>query len=153
VLLIGAALLLASLLHLRRADLGLRSDHVLTASLSLPDATYRRYSQVLGFYEELRRRVSALPGVRAVGLSESLAPTGSRWSGVAAVAGGAGGCGFHHRLIDDGYLAALQVPLLQGRSFAPRRWPAAPRRRARRAGRPAGAPAFRRGAGQPALRA
>src|SRR5262249_29174949 len=41
ILLIGAGLTIKTFIHLQRADAGLRSDNVLTMSLTLPDAKYQ----------------------------------------------------------------------------------------------------------------
>src|SRR5579863_3483289 len=53
VLLIGAGLMLRSLLNQLRLDPGFRQENVLTASLSLPHATYSKEEQVGRFYDQL----------------------------------------------------------------------------------------------------
>jgi predicted permease len=66
VLVIGAGLLLRSLIELQRVDLGFNPDRVLTAQLVLPTADYPN-ERVVGFYRSLLERVGQLPGVEAAG--------------------------------------------------------------------------------------
>ena len=64
VLVTGAGLLMASLLHLERGDLGLKADHLLTYWFSLPEPQYNTPQEV-AFYDELLERMRALPGVQS----------------------------------------------------------------------------------------
>ena len=73
-LLIIAALLLISLNHLKHVDLGFDRTNVITGSLQLPAALYREQGNVTTYWDELARRVSALPGVSAVAFTDSLPP-------------------------------------------------------------------------------
>ena len=66
VLVIGAGLLLRSLIELQRIDLGLNPERVLTAQLVLPSADYPN-ARVVGFYRTLLERLAQLPGVEAAG--------------------------------------------------------------------------------------
>jgi predicted permease len=63
---IGAGLLLRSLIELQRIDLGFNPERVLTAQLVLPTADYPP-ERVVGFYRTLLERVAQLPGVEAAG--------------------------------------------------------------------------------------
>jgi len=71
-LLIGAGLLLRSFANVSRLDLGFRSEGMLTLQLSLPPSRYPDGKAEIRFEQELRRRVSALPGVRAVAVAQSM---------------------------------------------------------------------------------
>src|SRR5262249_57283889 len=66
-LLIGAGLLLRSFWRVMRVDPGYDAENVLTLRLRLPDAKYDTSEKKLAFYEEMTRRVAALPGVRSAG--------------------------------------------------------------------------------------
>ena len=55
VLLVGAGLLISTLLRLQNVDPGFRSDHVLSLSLSLPSAKYPKDAQVVEFYRQSAR--------------------------------------------------------------------------------------------------
>jgi putative ABC transport system permease protein len=73
-LLIVAALLLASLNELGRVDIGFDSHNLLTSSISLPAAQYAEPGRVVAFWDELRRRIEALPGVTAVAFADGRPP-------------------------------------------------------------------------------
>jgi predicted permease len=73
-LLIVAALLLTSLERLRQVDLGFDTARVLTGSIRLPGAQYRDNDRVNAFWQELQRRVEALPGVSAVAFADGIPP-------------------------------------------------------------------------------
>ena len=62
VLLVGAALLIRSLINLQQTDLGFRPDRVLTVTVPLPGT---RYDPVKAgaFFRESQTRIAALPGV------------------------------------------------------------------------------------------
>jgi len=68
VLVVGAGLMIRSVVNLFAIDPGIRPDGVLTMRLSTPAAWYPDSVRVAAFHSELRRRVAALPGVKAVGL-------------------------------------------------------------------------------------
>jgi len=55
---------MASFLRLETSDLGLKPDHLLTFSFSLPEPQYNT-AQQLAFYDQLLERMRALPGVQS----------------------------------------------------------------------------------------
>ena len=71
-LLIGAGLLLHSFERLLSVDPGFEPDHVLAMNVSLPTAKYTKPEQQTAFFDEVLRRVSALPGVRDAAISAAL---------------------------------------------------------------------------------
>lgn len=73
-LLVAAGLLLASLNQLARVDLGFDSHNLLSASILLPAAQYREPERVAAFWDELQRRVEALPGVAGVAFADGRPP-------------------------------------------------------------------------------
>jgi putative ABC transport system permease protein len=70
--LVPAGLTSKSLSILMQADLGFRSDHVLTAQMSLPAAKYATSAQRLTFYDQLLERLRSLPQVESVGASQHI---------------------------------------------------------------------------------
>jgi putative ABC transport system permease protein len=120
VLLIGAGLLVESLVRLVRVNPGFYSNHVLTATLALPGARYNSEQQV-DFFEDLATRVGVLPGVRVVSAVAPLPFSGSSWDiGVEVEAhpvpqGEMPYVGFH--IVCPGYFKAMQIPLIRGRDF------------------------------------
>ncbi len=123
-LLVGAALLLQSLLRLQHVDLGFAPDGVVSARVSLPGTRYPDDARTSAFYRQLLDSLAGLPQVQAVGLGTS-APftTGVRVGGSArdrahAASPDAGIPAVQH-IVSSGYFEALRIPLLAGRSFGP----------------------------------
>lgn len=72
VLLVSAGLLGKSLNRLLRVDVGFQTDHLATVGLELSDATYAKDEQVLAAERKIISRVSGLPGVESVGITNVL---------------------------------------------------------------------------------
>ena len=72
VLLADAALLVQSFRNLRNARPGFDPSNVATFTISLPRSTYQNYQGVETFYRRLNERLAGMPGVSAVGITESL---------------------------------------------------------------------------------
>ena len=119
---IGAALTTRSFIRLQAVNPGFNSEGILTASLMLPEASYRDPSRRAGFYRALVERVAAAPGVKAAGLVSDLPFGGSKSGGDVVVEGApAPRAGDRliafYRTVDAGYFPAMQVRLLRGRFF------------------------------------
>ncbi len=71
-LLIGAGLLVHSFRQLLRVDPGFDAHNVLSMNVSLPTVKYGKPQQQIEFFDEVLRRVSALPGVRSAAISAAL---------------------------------------------------------------------------------
>jgi putative ABC transport system permease protein len=65
-LLCGAGLAIHSFLNLLRVDLGLRTDHVLTFSLHVPDSRPKDPEKIIVYYKQILSSVSTVPGVKSV---------------------------------------------------------------------------------------
>ena len=72
VLLISAGLLVRSFRYLLGVDPGFDSANVLTMNISLPTVKYADAQKQIAFFDDVLRRVSALPGVRAAATSAAL---------------------------------------------------------------------------------
>jgi putative ABC transport system permease protein len=77
-LLICAGLLLRSFGKLLRTDPGFDSRNVLTMNVTLPTVKYAKPEQQIAFFDEVLRRVRALPGVRDAAMSAALPLTFKR---------------------------------------------------------------------------
>jgi putative ABC transport system permease protein len=73
-LLVGAGLLLASLNELGRVNLGFDAKNLLSGAILLPAAQYREPGRVAAFWDEIQRRIEALPGVSAVAFADGRPP-------------------------------------------------------------------------------
>jgi putative ABC transport system permease protein len=62
-LLAGAGLAIHSFLNLLRVDLGLRTDHVLTFYLPVPDSRPKDPEKIIAYYKQILSSVNAVPGV------------------------------------------------------------------------------------------
>ncbi len=124
VLLVGAAMLLKSLLAMQSVETGLDTRHVL--ALNVPVMSYGRTpEQIVSFYRETVRRIAALPNVNHVAIGTQIP-----WRDA-----GSFGPGFqfstdgrvpvpgeedpraYFRTVSPGFFAALGVPLIAGRDF------------------------------------
>ncbi|QOY87910.1 ABC transporter permease [Paludibaculum fermentans] len=123
VLVIGTALLLQSLARLQDSELGFRPDHVLVASVSLPESKYPTLDHAAAFYRRLLPEVQALPGVTSTGMTSMTPMSGDDTS--MSVAEGPGpaqpqekGRQASWRIISPGTMETMGVKLLRGRFFS-----------------------------------
>ncbi len=121
VLLVGAGLMLRSFVNLLRADPGFQPEHVLTASLALPEADYKTGDVVSHFYDRLLNNLSSAPGVSTAGAGSDVPWTGYDDNAGFNIEGKTSppGEGFHARyhLASPDYFRALGIPLVRGRYF------------------------------------
>jgi len=120
-LLIGAGLMLRSLLNQLHLDPGFREDHVLTATMSLPSAEYKTDEQTAQFYKQLLGDLRAMPGVEAAGAGSDLPWTGWDENSSFDIEGKQPPPneffhGRYHAATPD-YFRALGTPLVRGRFF------------------------------------
>jgi predicted permease len=121
-LLVGAGLLIQSLQRLERVELGFEPADVTTAMIGLTPERYKGPEGSWAFYERLLQRLAAEPGVRAVAVTSG-APFDGGNTGMPIEAVGPSRLNgkplqADWRMVSPGYFQALQIPLLQGRSFA-----------------------------------
>lgn len=67
ILVVGAGLLLRTLVALTQIDLGFNPNRVLTAQLQLTTTDYPRDADVIGFYRQVTERLESVPGVTSAG--------------------------------------------------------------------------------------
>jgi predicted permease len=135
-LLTGAGVLLASFYRLQHVNLGFQVDDVLTFEVNLPSARYDA-SRRAAFHEELAQRLRTIPGVVAAGGISFLPATGSYHGWNTSILSGpsAGtqvtkrdGFNIQQRTVSGELFAALQIPVLEGRTFDARDHAGAPPR-------------------------
>jgi putative ABC transport system permease protein len=122
VLLVGAGLLLRTLLALASVDRGYRAEDALTMMVD-PGPEYRTSEATLQFYEAVGREVAALPGVRGVAWATTL-PMGVSYQGawfVDVVGDPPRQPGQRPRadyqIVSPSYFSTLDLPVLSGRPF------------------------------------
>lgn len=125
VLLSGASLLVRSFWNLERQQLGMQTNDVLTVHVPLNGERYP--TGYLDFYLRAETALRLVPGVTAVGMSDSVPPDANSWRGetryseLMVVGGqrtppGVGGT-VVSRLVTPGYFRVLQIPMIEGRGF------------------------------------
>jgi putative ABC transport system permease protein len=121
VLLVGAGLLIKSFRRLQEVDPGFDPRNLLTMRLFLPMSKYAEPQQRQAFFEQVLRRIEALPGVRAVGTSTSI-PTLGGGDTYFTIEGkpfpdpNRKVTAFNPMVSHD-YLRAMKIPLIKGRHF------------------------------------
>jgi putative ABC transport system permease protein len=121
ILLAGAGLLIESTVRMSSAPLGFRTDHLLSARISLPATAYPRLSNRATFYNRLASTLAAIPGVDGVALTSSL-PLYVAGSGVMSVQGRAAPPlsdigDVRGEDVSNDYFRVMGIPLVQGRVF------------------------------------
>jgi predicted permease len=117
VLLAGASLMVRTLLAVQRADLGFRSERLLTMRIPLPDARYPDPARRTAFFQEVLSRITALPGIAAAGVNTGVHPLGNLGLPVEVVGGAQESALAMIHQISPGYLDAFHIPLVAGRSL------------------------------------
>ncbi|HET7584263.1 MAG TPA: ABC transporter permease [Gemmatimonadaceae bacterium] len=119
-LLFASTLVIASFARVLRVDPGIRGDHLLTMTVSLPRARYDS-TRSTAFYQELEERIDATPGVRGVAFA-SLVPFGGDFDriGISRIAGeperqGSDMPEADRYIVTPSWFATMGVRLLRGR--------------------------------------
>ncbi len=123
VLLIGAGLMIRSLVALRAVAPGLDPRHVVTMTVGLSSTKYPQPAQRQRFFDRLLRGVRSLPGVESAAVIDALPVSGGGSTQPIAIAGRPAAIVAEQpevavRRISPGYLRTLRIPLLRGRDFA-----------------------------------
>jgi putative ABC transport system permease protein len=125
VLVVGAALLIRTLVALQHVDMGFEPAHVLSASVAPPRTQYRDPEALRQLFTRLVERAATIPGVRSAALTNMLPLTGGEMNlsfriegrppaatpGSEPVAGA--------RIVSASYPTTLGMRLLQGRDLTP----------------------------------
>ena len=119
VLLVAAGLLVRSFLRVLDVNLGFRPERAAALRVD-PDTRYATQAQRNTYFDELLRRARAVRGVAAAGLTDAL-PLGRNRSWTAPAKGRVYPKGklpvAYVRLVTEGYIGAMGIPLRSGRVF------------------------------------
>ena len=122
ILLVGATLLVRSIIRLERQSLGIRQDHLLRGRIYLPPVRYADAGTITRFCDDFAARVRALPGVINATVT-TVYPPNNGWIQMLDIPG-------HpvtriqdipsaqFGVADAHFLSALGIPLIRGRDFA-----------------------------------
>jgi predicted permease len=121
-LLVGAGLLIQSVMQLEGVNPGFDARNVLVFNIALPGVKYPTDTSAELFTEQLMPRLNALPGVRAAGTT-SVIPFGGSWStssftieGLVVPPGQNGPWG-DSRVVTPRFFEAMRIPIKRGRAF------------------------------------
>src|ERR1700678_1886698 len=122
-LLTGAGLAIHSFLNLLRVDLGLRTDHVLTFYLPVPDSRPKEPEKIIAYYKQILSSVSAVPGVTSASAMTGLPLFGAGFGMPFTIVGKPAfndpsmrpGAGFG--MVTPGFFQTFGIRLVQGRVF------------------------------------
>jgi putative ABC transport system permease protein len=121
-LLVGAGLTLRSFQSLLRADAGIRQHGLMTAFISLPAGRYTDDGRRVATYDEIERRLAALPGVRSVGATSHLPLSGQDSRSGIVIEGREPTpdtpTRAHPRAVTLDYFRTMGITLLAGRNFS-----------------------------------
>ena len=122
VLLVGAGLLIRSLARVLDVNMGFHPEFAAAMRVD-PDPGYQTGDRILEYFDEVLRRAREVPGVAAAGLTDSL-PLGMNRSWGTPAKGQFYPNGrfpsSYIRLVSDGYIRAMGIPLRAGRDFTER---------------------------------
>jgi predicted permease len=122
VLLVGSGLLMRSFLRVLDVTLGYRPASTVALRID-PNSRYATQAQRNAYFDEALRRVRAMPGVEAASLTDVLPLGGDRSWGVAAKGQTTKmdeDIDAFVRIVSDGHLQAMGIPLRAGRDFTAR---------------------------------
>lgn len=122
-LLVGAGLMLRTFQHLQAVDPGFDPRNLLTMEIAAGGTAYPSGAQRIRFFDQLRPRLEALPGVESVSFINHLPVNGDIWTLGIAIAGREApppgqGPSAAYRVVQPGYFSTMKTPLVRGRDFS-----------------------------------
>ena len=122
-LLTGAGLAIHSFLNLLRVDLGVRTDHVLTFGLPVPDSRPKDPVKIVAYYRQIISSIQAVPGVSSVSAQTGLPLFGAGFGMPFTISGKPAfndpslrpNTGFG--MVTPGFFETFGVRLVNGRGF------------------------------------
>jgi len=122
-LLIAAGLMIKSVTQLKNLQMPFEIEHILTARVDLPQASYPNSAASIRFFEQLLPRLQAVPGVEAATLSDGL-PAAGNGTITVQIEGKSYPQASDYPLaregiVTAGYFDTFQAKVLRGREFTP----------------------------------
>ena len=116
VLLVGAGLLLRTVANLLRTDAGFDPRRVVAAEIWLTGSRYDSTAAIAAFYDRLRERLEASPGIRSAAVIEAGIPL-VRGGNLAVAVDGAYPGPTNYRTVTPRYFETMGIPV-RGRDFS-----------------------------------
>jgi putative ABC transport system permease protein len=124
-LVIGAGLLLRTVMNLSKVDSGFNRGQLVTFAITLPNATYSKPEQVRTLYTRLLEQLRATPGVQSVAAMSGLPPVrrvdanDTNIEGYTPTAEGPLPNVDYYNVVTAGYVETMGIPVVAGRPFQP----------------------------------
>jgi putative ABC transport system permease protein len=124
VLVIGAGLMVKSLMRLQQEAPGYNASGLITFNLNLPQAKYPN-TEPRGFYRRLLEEIRSLPGVQSAAAINFAPMTNFGFNGAFTVVGQPAfeqgkAPVTEYRFVSPGYFATMGIPILRGADFSER---------------------------------
>ena len=121
-LLIGASLLVQSIMRLEGQSLGIRQDHVLKGHFFVPGIRYPNPGAITRFSDQFADKVRAVPGVIDASVT-TIFPPNDGWTQMLGIPGHPATTvqeipSARFGITDSHFLKTLGIPLIRGRDFA-----------------------------------
>jgi putative ABC transport system permease protein len=131
-LLAGAGLAIHSFVNVTQLDLGVRTDHVLTFFLPVPQGRLVEPDKIRNFYRDVLAHISAVPGVREVTATTGLPVQGAGFGMPFIIAGhpiadAAARPATGFQMVTPGYFKTFGIRTIRGREIDERDLPGSPR--------------------------
>jgi predicted permease len=124
-LVIGAGLLLRTVMNLSNVDTGFKRSQLVTFAVTLPSATYSKSEQVRTFYTRLLDALRSSGGVQSVAAMSGLPPlrdvnaNDTNIEGYMPPPEGPFANVDYYNTVTTGYVEAMGIPVIEGRAFLP----------------------------------
>ncbi len=124
-LVIGAGLLLRTVMNLANVDSGFSRAQLVTFAVTLPNATYSKPEQVRTFYTRLLDQLRSAGGVQSVAAMTGLPPlrqvnaNDTNIEGYVPPPKGPFANVDYYNTVTTGYVEAMGIPVVEGRAFLP----------------------------------
>ncbi|HUB82810.1 MAG TPA: ABC transporter permease [Bryobacteraceae bacterium] len=131
-LLTGAGLAVHSFIKITELDLGVRTDHILTFYLPVPQGRLTEPDKIRGFYRDVLTRISTVPGIQEVTATTGMPVQGTGFGMPFTIAGHPVAdasarpvSGF--QMVTPGYFRTFGIRTVRGREIDGRDLPGSPR--------------------------
>jgi predicted permease len=117
VMLAGAGAAMRGFLRLLHTPLGYDPHNIMSVGIPVHDGSYATWESRSSFFEALRKKVAAVPGVSMAAISTNATPPSNGWSTSVEVMGATRRDERKVRInfVSEGYFPILRVPVAQGR--------------------------------------
>jgi len=124
ILLVGAGLMVTSMLRLMRQDPGFEPAGVISLEIDLPTNRYAEDESRVQFFDDALRRIRTVPGVSGAAAISHVPLEGSDTDGTFVIPGRdyapEESPTAQKRVATPGYFETMRIPLIQGRTFEER---------------------------------